>query len=126
MAMPFAPKSRSGNIAMSDEASNPKRADARLDVAAGEECAVGHKKVDEINGFAGANASASSEAELAEVMTQAMAAAWNEVVPLADPLTDPMPLWLTLAKRIMSAAGEGERDPERLKRIALAGIEGNC
>ena len=36
---------------------------------------VGHKKVDEINGFAGANASASSEAELAEVMTQAMAAA---------------------------------------------------
>ena len=101
---------------MSDEASNPKRADARLDVAAGDEGAVG---------FAGANASASSEVELADVMTQAMAAAWNEAVPLDEPPTDPMPLWLMLAKRIMSAAGEGERDAERLKRIALAGIEGN-
>ncbi|HEY8245694.1 MAG TPA: hypothetical protein VIG38_00205 [Hyphomicrobium sp.] len=99
---------------MTDSASNRKRADVRP----GEE-----EFVDEVDSCAGSHSSAASQAELVDVVTNAMAAAWNEAVPPGQSPADPMPLWLMLAKRIMSAAGEGERDLERLKCFALAGIE---
>ncbi len=71
-----------------------------------------------------ANVSGASQAKLMDVMTEAMEGAWIEAVHMLGGVpADPLPIWSMLAKRILIAAGEGERDPERLKRIALRGLE---
>ena len=57
---------------------------------------------------------------LYDVITEAMSDAWDEALRILGGLpSDPLPLWTMLARRILAAAGDGERDPERLKRIAL-------
>jgi hypothetical protein len=59
------------------------------------------------------------------VITEAMAAAWEEAITvLGGPPSDPLPLWTVLARRLLTAAGDGERDRERLKRAALRFFEG--
>ena len=59
-----------------------------------------------------------------DVITEAMAAAWDEAIcALGEPPSDPLPLWTMLARRILIAVAEGERDPERLKRMALRNLE---
>jgi hypothetical protein len=53
-----------------------------------------------------------------------MAEAWDEIESLlGGPPSDPLPLWTTLARRILAAAADGERDVQRLKRIALRAFE---
>jgi hypothetical protein len=59
------------------------------------------------------------------VITPAMDAAWQEAVRHLDGAQiEPLPLWTMLETRVMAAAGNGERDPTRLKLIALAALEG--
>ena len=36
--------------------------------------------------------------------------------------SNPLPLWMMLATRIMRAVADGERDPQRIKRFALDGL----
>jgi hypothetical protein len=65
-----------------------------------------------------------SDAPSYDIVTEAMAAAWEEALCiLGGPPSDPLPLWTVLAKRILVAAGDGERDPEILKRTALRFLE---
>ena len=49
--------------------------------------------------------------------------AWMDIKAMlgAKPL-DPNGMRSALAKRIMAAANEGERDPQRLKQIALRAV----
>jgi hypothetical protein len=62
-------------------------------------------------------------AELLRVTTGALEEAWSEaVLILGGPPVDPISMRAQLARRIMAAAGNGERDPERLKKIALGAI----
>lgn len=71
-----------------------------------------------------ASESVASRADLLDVVTEAMAEAWDEIVSLlGGPPNDPLPLCTTLARRILAAAGDGERDVQRLKRIALRAFE---
>ena len=59
-----------------------------------------------------------------DVITEVMAESWDEAARiLGGPPRNPLSLWTVLAKRILAAAGEGERDPELLKRIALRDLE---
>ena len=58
-----------------------------------------------------------------DAATEAIEAAWEEALLGLDgaPL-DPLPLWTKLATRVLTAVGDGERDPQRLKQIALAAL----
>jgi hypothetical protein len=110
---------------------NPKRGYQRfedLDLSGGEERSTWRKTVDEINADSLseiADASHSAKSELIDVMTQAMEAAWQEAVRhLGGAPIEPLPIWTMLATRIMTAAANGERDPKRLKLIALRAFEG--
>jgi hypothetical protein len=52
-------------------------------------------------------------------------ATWNEALGrLGKAPSNPLPLWMILAARILRAVADGERDPERLKRLALEGLDG--
>ena len=106
---------------MSDESRNLRR-DHRL---AGVTRAIREDVIDAINrSRAAANLSVASQAELTDILTEATEAAWVEAVHrLGGVPDDPLPIWSMLAKRIMIAAGEGERDPQRLKCIALRALE---
>jgi hypothetical protein len=106
---------------MSDESRNLRR-DHRL---AGVTRAIREDVIDAINrSRAAANVSVASQAELTDILTEATEAAWVEAVHrLGGVPDDPLPIWSMLAKRIMVAAGEGERDPQRLKCIALRALE---
>ena len=106
---------------MSDEARNLQR-DLHL---AGGKLAIRPDIIDAIDrSRAAANTSVASQAKLMDVMTEAMEGAWIEAVHMLGGVpADPLPIWSMLAKRILIAAGEGERDPERLKDIALRGLE---
>jgi hypothetical protein len=75
----------------------------------------------EVNtGFVGEASSATSE--LIAAVTEAT---WKEALrQLGEPPSTPLPLWTILASRILRAVSEGERDPQRLKRFALDGLNG--
>jgi hypothetical protein len=50
-------------------------------------------------------------------------ATWNEALRQLDKVpTNPLPLWVVLATRILRAVADGERDPQRLERLALDGL----
>ena len=54
------------------------------------------------------------------LMTQAFGAAWEEAeYALASNTFDPTGLRRLMALKIMAAVRDGERDPERLKKLAL-------
>jgi hypothetical protein len=95
---------------MSDVSFNPKRADDGQKVGQ-------HSPSGRANGFA-------PQARIVDVATEAMEAAWEEALRRLDgaPL-DPLPLWTKLATRVLTAVGNGERDPQRLKQIALAALD---
>jgi hypothetical protein len=58
--------------------------------------------------------------ELVDAVTRAT---WEAALAqLGELPTDPLPLWTMLASRILRAVAHGERDPERLKRLALDGV----
>jgi hypothetical protein len=58
--------------------------------------------------------------ELVDVVTGAV---WEEALrQLGGSPSNPLPLWTKLASRILRAVGDGERDPQRLKRFALDGL----
>ena len=58
-----------------------------------------------------------------ELLDKTTEATWNEALrQLGNTPSNPLPLWTTLASRILSAVATGERDPERLKRLALEGL----
>ena len=60
--------------------------------------------------------------ELVDTVTEAT---WNEALRQVGGLpSNPLPLWTMLATRILRAVADGERDPQRLKRFALDGING--
>ena len=60
-----------------------------------------------------------ADAALADVVTWATAAAWAELIAVRGRPDDPLPIWCMLAKHVLAAADRGERDPVRLKAIAL-------
>ena len=63
------------------------------------------------------------DAETLGLMTKAFDAAWEEVgFALASKDDNPMALGKLMAVRIMTAVRDGERDPERLKEMALEAI----
>jgi hypothetical protein len=50
-------------------------------------------------------------------------ASWNEAVHrIGAAPSNPVPLWTLLASRILRAVADGERDPQRIKRFALDGL----
>jgi hypothetical protein len=52
-------------------------------------------------------------------------ATWNEALGrLGKAPSNPLPLWMILAARILRAVADGERDPGRLKLLALDGLNG--
>ena len=58
--------------------------------------------------------------DMVDVVTEAT---WNEALArLGRTPSDPLPLWTMLASRILRAVAIGERDPERLTRLALEGL----
>jgi hypothetical protein len=62
----------------------------------------------------------SATCELVDKVTEA---SWEEALRQLGGLpTNPLPLWTTLASRILRAVANGERDPQRLKRLALDGF----
>ena len=59
-----------------------------------------------------------------DLITEVVSESWEEALRvLGGPPSDPLPLWTFLVRRILAAVGEGERDPERLKRRALRFLE---
>ena len=63
------------------------------------------------------------DAETLDLMGQAFDAAWEEVgLALASNDDNPTALRKLMAVRIMAAVRDGERDPERLKELALEAI----
>ena len=61
--------------------------------------------------------------ELVDTVTEAT---WNEALrQLGELPNNPLPLWTMLATRILRAVADGERDPQRLKRFALDGLNGH-
>jgi hypothetical protein len=63
------------------------------------------------------------DAETLGLMTHAFDAAWEEAeYALASNAFDPTALRKLMAVRIMAAVRDGERDPERLKELALDAI----
>ena len=58
--------------------------------------------------------------ELVDMVTEAT---WNEALcQLGGLPSNPLPLWIMLATRILRAVADGERDPQRIKRFALDGL----
>jgi hypothetical protein len=50
-------------------------------------------------------------------------ATWNEALHrLGEAPSNPLPLWMMLATRILRAVADGERDSPRLQRHALDGL----
>ena len=63
----------------------------------------------------------SASSELVDMVTEAT---WNEAVSQLGGLpSNPLPLWIMLATRILRAVADGERDPQRIKRFALDGLK---
>jgi hypothetical protein len=61
-----------------------------------------------------------------ELVDMATEATWNEALRRLGGLpSNPLPLWTMLASRILRAVADGERDPQRLKRFALDGLNGH-
>jgi hypothetical protein len=61
--------------------------------------------------------------ELVDMVTEAV---WEEALrQLGGSPSSPLPLWTKLASRILRAVADGERDPQRLKRFALEGLNAN-
>ena len=59
-----------------------------------------------------------------DLITEVMTETWDEALRILGGLpSDPLALWTLLAKRVLTAVGEGERNPERLKHIALRFLE---
>ena len=69
-------------------------------------------------------ASYSYDPETLDVLTRAFDEAWIDVQKMVGsrPL-DPTGLRSVLAKRIITAAATGERDPGRLKLLAVGAVE---
>ena len=68
-------------------------------------------------------ASSSYDPQTLDVLTHAFDEAWLDVQGmLGQRLLDPNALRSLLAKRILAAADAGERDPGRLKLLALGAI----
>ena len=62
-----------------------------------------------------------SRGELVDVVAEAT---WNEAVSQLGAIpTNPLPLWVMLATRILGAVADGESDPQRIKRFALEGLK---
>ena len=62
----------------------------------------------------------SATGELVDTVTEGT---WNEALSQLGGLpSNPLPLWTMLATRILRAVADGERDPQRLKRFALDGL----
>ena len=62
----------------------------------------------------------SANGELVDMVTEAT---WNDALSRLGGLpSNPLPLWMMLATRIMRAVADGERDPQRIKRFALDGL----
>jgi len=58
-----------------------------------------------------------------ELIDKVTEATWREALRQIGGLpTNPFPLWTILASRILRAVADGERDPQRLKRLALDGL----
>jgi hypothetical protein len=58
-----------------------------------------------------------------ELIDKVTEATWREALRQIGGLpTNPLPLWTILASRILRAVADGERDPQRLKRLALDGL----
>ena len=63
----------------------------------------------------------SANCELVDMVTEAT---WNEALSQLGGLpSNPLPLWIRLATRILRAVADGERDPQRLQRFALDGLK---
>jgi hypothetical protein len=66
-----------------------------------------------------------SEANIStrDLVASVTEATWSEALHrLGTAPSNPLPLWTMLATRILRAVAIGERDPERLKRLALDGL----
>jgi hypothetical protein len=62
----------------------------------------------------------SATCELLDLVTEAT---WKEALSQLGGLpSNPLPLWMMLATRILRAVADGERDPQRIKRLALDGL----
>ena len=58
-----------------------------------------------------------------ELVDRVTEATWNDALrQLGRTPSNPLPLWMMLATRILRAVANGERDPERLRRLALDGL----
>ena len=78
-----------------------------------------------VEGCAMFPASASYDPETLGLLTSVFDEAWLAIEGMLGPRPlDPNSLRSQLAKRIMAAAATGERDPRRLKLIALGAVEG--
>ena len=70
------------------------------------------------------HASSSYDPETLDVLIHVFDEAWIDIqAMLGQRPLDPIGLRSQLAKRIMAAAATGERDPRRLKLIALGAVE---
>ena len=58
--------------------------------------------------------------EAMAVLGRVFSAAWHEIQEAGAVPPDQEAARAELARRILAAAADGERDPERLKRLALA------
>jgi hypothetical protein len=71
----------------------------------------------------GDDAAANPILPTSELVDMVTGATWAEALRrLGEPPSNPLPLWILLASRILRAVADGERDPQRLKRIALDGL----
>ena len=62
----------------------------------------------------------SADGALVDMVTEAT---WNDALSQLGGLpSNPLPLWSMLATRILRAVADGERDPLRIKRFALDGL----
>ncbi len=77
----------------------------------GDSAIVANELVDETN---------RATSELVDLVTEAT---WKEALSQLGGLpSNPLPLWTLLATRILRAVADGERDPQRLERFALDGL----
>jgi hypothetical protein len=68
---------------------------------------------------------ASYDPETLDVLTSVFDEAWKDIQAMVGPRPlDPNGVRYALAQRILTAAAEGERDPRRLKLIAMGIISG--